>query len=598
MESFNLPICYLKNKTKFEDHIISDLELNVSNDNAVIDDNTSKDKDKDKDKDNGKDNSKEIVNTNSTGIYDYVFNPKTEYSKKMINNWCEYYTSDKKYILDTQQLLKDTLPNTNNTLEEFEEIFSGIKKETGFYEKYKYIDNTWPLAHLLNNNAFFLLLLGVYNIASPVLTLSMPIFFLILPFFIIKLQGYPITLDKYKNVLMHVIQKHQLGKLFTVASSSWDQRIYILISLAFYAFQIYQNFMSCKTFYKNSKTIFSQLLCTRDYISNSIGIMNDLERLCKNKESYKDFIYNMSTHKEVLEKYHSCLVKLKYNNGNKFNYKNIHKMGAVMLCFNKLYNNENITNSLEYSLYLQGYLDNIKNVQTNIKKKHLHFCKLTKKHTTFKNAFYPPLLKDTVKNSYNLKKQLLITGPNAAGKTTILKTTLFNIIISQQLGCGFYDKANINPYDRIHSYINIPDTSGRDSLFQAEARRCKNIIDNINNTNNKYRHFCVFDELYSGTNPYEAISSAISFLKYVNNYKNINFMITTHFLDICKKLDHLPDFKNNFMNVKETDSNFTYTYKLKSGISTIKGGVKVLQDLKYPPEIISETKQIIQTLNI
>ena len=59
-------------------------------------------------------------------------------------------------------------------------------------------------------------------------------------------------------------------------------------------------------------------------------------------------------------------------------------------------------------------------------------------------------------------------------------------------------------------------------------------------------------------------------------------MITTHFLDICKKLDHSPDFKNNFMDVKEVDSNFTYTYKLKPGISTIKGGIKVLQDLKYP----------------
>ena len=106
----------------------------------------------------------------------------------------------KNIFLDTQKLLKDTLPNTNNNLKDFEEIFSCVKKETGFYEKYKYIDNTWPFANLLNNNSLFLLLLGVYNIASPILTLSMPIFFLILPFFIIKLQGYPITLNKYKDV--------------------------------------------------------------------------------------------------------------------------------------------------------------------------------------------------------------------------------------------------------------------------------------------------------------------------------------------------------------------------------------------------------------
>ena len=74
---------------------------------------------------------------------------------------------------------------------------------------------------------------------------------------------------------------------------------------------------------------------------------------------------------------------------------------------------------------------------------------------------------------------MIITGPNAAGKTTLLKTTTINIILSQQWGCGFYRKCSISPYSHIHCYLNIPDTSGRDSLFQAEARRCKEILDAI-----------------------------------------------------------------------------------------------------------------------
>ena len=76
-------------------------------------------------------------------------------------------------------------------------------------------------------------------------------------------------------------------------------------------------------------------------------------------------------------------------------------------------------------------------------------------------------------------KNIMITGPNASGKTTILKSFLINHILSQQIGCGCYDSAEIKCYDYIYSYLNIPDTSGRDSLFQAEARRCKEIIDNI-----------------------------------------------------------------------------------------------------------------------
>ena len=211
------------------------------------------------------------------------------------------------------------------------------------------------------------------------------------------------------------------------------------------------------------------------------------------------------------------------------------------------------------------------------------------------------MLEATVKNSYHLKNQLLITGPNAAGKTTLLKTTLFNLLISQQLGCGFYSSASVYPYDIIHSYINIPDTSGRDSLFQAEARRCVNILDSMQKSilkDDNIRHFCVFDELYSGTNPYEAIGSAIAFLKYINKYEYMNFMITTHFLDICKQLGSIPNISNRHMKVNELNHNFEYTYKLKPGISTIKGGVKVLSDLDYPEEIINETRTIIDKLNI
>ncbi len=65
---------------------------------------------------------------------------------------------------------------------------------------------------------------------------------------------------------------------------------------------------------------------------------------------------------------------------------------------------------------------------------------------------------------------MIITGPNASGKTTILKTTLINTILTQQFGCGFYSEATMYPFNHIHCYLNIPDTSGRDSLFQSETR--------------------------------------------------------------------------------------------------------------------------------
>jgi len=86
---------------------------------------------------------------------------------------------------------------------------------------------------------------------------------------------------------------------------------------------------------------------------------------------------------------------------------------------------------------------------------------------------------------------------------------------------GFYKSCTLNPFNYFHCYINIPDSISRDSLFQAEVRRCKEILDNITD-NPSLRHFCVFDELYSGTNPYEAISSAYSYLNYITKIKILN----------------------------------------------------------------------------
>ena len=218
-----------------------------------------------------------------------------------------------------------------------------------------------------------------------------------------------------------------------------------------------------------------------------------------------------------------------------------------------------------------------------------------KKHTSFKQLYYPPY-ETPIKNDVVINKKIIITGPNAAGKTTIIKSTLMNIILSQQIGYGFYDSANIKPYDYLHSYLNIPDTSGRDSLFQAESRRCKEILDSLEKENDK-RHFCIFDELYSGTNPYEAVASAYGYIDYLSSMKNVDLMLTTHYISLCNNLKTNKKIKNYKMKVDvEEDYNVKYLYKLERGISKIKGGIKVLYDLEYPKTIIENTKQLLMSM--
>ena len=614
---FNLPISYLHDKHPLAEHIKTDLELIVKE------------------------------GENSTSLYDTVFQPTTLYGKQTTVLWSQYYTANKAFIKDSQRLIKKInkeraqIIQDNDKQLRVQAIWQEIKSETGFIEKYHYID--YKRFKELNNSSQFLQLLSLYNMTSPLLSLSIPIFFLVFPFILIKLQGIPISISKYFEILKMLFKQHQLGQIFALGSASWDKVIYILASVGFYLLQVYQNVMSCIKYYHNMKKIHSQLFTIKDYAQDTLKNIEVLQSIGGGLKTYQPFFADIMEHKAVLE---HIVREFGQVVPNGFSLKKVKQIGHVMKCFYQLYNNDDYHNTLEYSFGLNGYLDNLLGLGQRYKKKEVGCCKIIRekkiirernnkyKPTNFKDAYFPSLVDATpVKNSYALDKHMLITGPNAAGKTTLLKTTIFNIIFSQQTGFGFYKSANINLYDYIHCYINIPDTSARDSLFQAEARRCKDILTSIsetsisetsisetsisetsisetsisNTTSEKLSspyineickdktHLCVFDELYSGTNPYEAIGSAYAFLSYLNKFDNVNFVLTTHYLDLCKRLEETQKGINNYhMEVLTTGDDFNYTYKMKRDISTIKGGVKVLRDLDYPKEIIDVANLLVK----
>jgi hypothetical protein len=573
-EIFKLPIAYIEQKSLLEEHTINDLEL------MPIDPKKS--------------------------LYKYVFKPDTIFGEKTMPLWSKYYTPDTNFLKESQKLLKfKTITAEVNAeiQEKMHTVWQDIQGETGFHEKYSYLE--WDPLKFLNNNSHFLQCLSMYNMSSPIFSLAMPIFFLILPLLLIKIRGLPITIDKYIELLKMVSKKHKLGQIFSLSEASFERITYVLLSVVFYFIQVYQNIMCCHRFFFNMKKIHEQLFITRDYLKSTLKNMEILKTQCIGFKTYEPFLQNMKRHEKLCK-----LVMNEYNKITplKIGFKKFTNIGHVMKCFYHLYNNVNMHETLEYSFGLNGYIDNLNGIRTNIALKTLNTCTYKQKKTKFTKAFFPSLLNETpVKNTYTLDKHLIITGPNAAGKTTLLKTTIFNIILSQQIGYGFYKKANILPYDMIHCYINIPDTSARDSLFQAEAKRCKDILTKIDAseagaseavTKKQLRHFCVFDELYSGTNPYEAISSAYAFLNYLNKYDNVNFVLTTHFLDLCRRLDKEKGIHNYHMKIENADDDFKYTYQLEKGISFIKGGIKVLRDLEYPNEIIDNTKAILKELDI
>ena len=255
-----------------------------------------------------------------------------------------------------------------------------------------------------------------------------------------------------------------------------------------------------------------------------------------------------------------------------------------MKYFYEIYCDEEIHDTLSYAIGFHEYIRNIKALSCI---DDLNNCKFSTKKMLLNEQFYAPLREKNpppTTNNLKIDTSCVISGPNASGKTTLIKSTLFNIIISQQIGKGFYTSAYIIPQHHFHCYINIPDTNDRDSLFQAEARKCRDILTSLLDHPND-NHFCVFDELFSGTNPYEAVASATAYLQYLHtNYKKkVKYMLTTHYIDLCENLDKT--YATNYTMMKH--------YTLNKGISNIKGGIKVLEDQNFPSEIINKAKKMI-----
>ena len=410
----------------------------------------------------------------------------------------------------------------------------------------------------------------------------MPVILLLIPFVIMKIiMKIPFTFDMYKTLLGTSFKNHAFGKICSAffgegcSNISLNTKLYAVVSVVLYVFTFYQNIISCIKYYTNTCFINEFLYDTQTFINSC--------------NSSHDILYSISKDTQVIGFHNEELERIKIINtipinihNELFSFKNVNKVGKMMFDFHNLYQSDSIDDSFSYWFGFHGFIGNLFSLEERIKDKSISKCSFSKNKNIFKmkNLYYINQI-DSIKNNITLDKNIIITGPNASGKTTILKSVCINLLLSQQIGFGCYSSFNFKLFDNIQSYINIPDTSGRDSLFQAESRRCLNIIDYIReNPNNSI--FCIFDELFSGTNPYEAQKSAISYLKFLDNYK-IKYLLTTHFKDLSKLENKY--CKQQYMDVIVNNNTYNYTYKLLPGSSNVFGGFKVLRDLGFPIEI-------------
>ena len=208
-----------------------------------------------------------------------------------------------------------------------------------------------------------------------------------------------------------------------------------------------------------------------------------------------------------------------------------------------------------------------------------------------------PMITDSKTNNMHVgvkyPNNMMITGPNAGGKSTYIKNVLLCILLSQTLTISPCVSIRFTPFHIIESYIHIADEEGHESLFEAEMYRCRHYLDILAKHKNKYS-FIVMDELFNSTTPIDGISGAYGILKKIGKYKNNISCITTHFQYLTRLERKTNSFSNYKMFVHKELDKIIYPYKLHRGISNQYIALELLSKKGFDKSII---KQAITTRN-
>lgn len=196
---------------------------------------------------------------------------------------------------------------------------------------------------------------------------------------------------------------------------------------------------------------------------------------------------------------------------------------------------------------------------------------------------YHPLLMQPVENTIVCDKNILITGSNASGKSTFLKTCAIAAVMAQTLGtvCA---KTYAAPRYRIYSSMALSDNILEgDSYYIVEIKSLKRILDAAASPGK--RVLCFIDEVLRGTNTLERIAASAQILKQFCN-RNVQCFAATHDGELTEILGALYD--NYHFDGEITEGDVRFDYRIRKGVATTRNAVQLLRMLGYDASIVDE----------
>lgn len=196
-------------------------------------------------------------------------------------------------------------------------------------------------------------------------------------------------------------------------------------------------------------------------------------------------------------------------------------------------------------------------------------------------SFWSMLLKNPVSNTLCEARHIVLTGPNAGGKSTTIRAIMQNILLGQCFGVAAAEAFDFTMFDVVHSYLSISDNIlNGESRFKAEVNRAMSIFGKIESLRPEDKFFFALDELFTGTSVEQGEKCAYAFIQRVAKRHNVQCIYATHF-EKLKEMGNRSD--SGVVNykvdtpIKLEDGSLKYPFTISPGASNVNIALDIAQ---------------------
>ncbi len=199
---------------------------------------------------------------------------------------------------------------------------------------------------------------------------------------------------------------------------------------------------------------------------------------------------------------------------------------------------------------------------------------------------------NTIENDLTLSNadyMLLITGPNMAGKSTLMKQVALTVIMAQAGSFVPADEAIIGLVDRCFTRIGASDNlADGQSTFMVEMTETATIVHNATE-----KSLILLDEIGRGTSTYDGMSIAGAVMQHIHEHIRARTLFATHYHELTSMDSQFMHLKNVSMAIEEDNGKLAFTYKLKHGPADKSYGIHVAQMAGLPEGVIQRAQQLL-----